>query len=169
MHADNANFGPGLSKAESYDLLVTSLQGLLIDNWVANLANTASLLWHHFHSQPSPQNEVNWAGFYTTASAQSLVLGPFMGKVACQTIDFGRGVCGAAAAKRETQIVKDVHAHPDHIACDGDTNSEIVVPIVKNDKVVGVIDIDCTALDGFDEVDAEWLAKIANLLAPSMP
>ncbi|PRT53262.1 Free methionine-R-sulfoxide reductase [Wickerhamiella sorbophila] len=167
MHADNANFQAGLSKVESYEMLVMSLEGLLVENWVSNLANTASLLWHHFHSQPSPQKDVNWAGFYTTATANQLALGPFMGKVACQTIDFGRGVCGAAAATGKTQIVQNVHSHPDHIACDGDTKSEIVVPIINEGRIVGVIDIDCTELNGFDQVDAEWLEKIARLLAPS--
>jgi len=99
-----------------------------------------------------------------------------MGQVACQTIPFGKGVCGDAAVKAETQIVPDVEARPGHIACDGATKSEIVVPIVeasrmsgeeKSSRVVGVIDVDCADLEGFDEVDKKWLEKLAALLARS--
>jgi putative methionine-R-sulfoxide reductase with GAF domain len=92
-----------------------------------------------------------------------------MGRVACQTIPFGKGVCGDAAIKAETQLVPDVEARPGHIACDGDTKSEIVVPIVleAGSKVVGVIDVDCADLRGFDEVDQRWLEKLAALLARS--
>ncbi|OHW97089.1 gaf protein, partial [Colletotrichum incanum] len=98
----------------------------------------------------------------------SLILGPFMGKVACQTIPFGRGVCGAAAATRETQLVPDVDAFPGHIACDGDSKSEVVVPVVaEGGKLVAIIDVDCTVTEGFDEVDRVWLEKLAALLAKS--
>lgn len=94
-----------------------------------------------------------------------------MGRVACQTIPFGKGVCGTAAAKAETQLVPNVEEWPGHIACDGQTKSEIVVPIVlregQNKKVVGVIDIDCVDLEGFDDVDRKWLEKLAELLARS--
>jgi putative methionine-R-sulfoxide reductase with GAF domain len=92
-------------------------------------------------------------------------LGPFQGKVACQTIGFSRGVCGKAAATAVTQLVPDVEAFPGHIACDGHSKSEIVVPIVVARKVVAIIDIDCAVLDGFDEVDKIWLEKLAGLLA----
>ncbi|UQC85371.1 GAF domain-containing protein [Colletotrichum lupini] len=128
----------------------------------SNLANTASLLWHAYHSLPAPSNAVNWAGFYVldpststspSSAKRSLILGPFMGKVACQQIPFGRGVCGAAAATRQTQLVADVDAFPGHIACDGDSRSEVVVPIVVEDKLVAIIDVDCAERDGFDEVD----------------
>jgi len=103
----------------------------------SNTANTASLLWHAFHSLPSPSNHANWAGFYVLDKtvANQLILGPFHGKVACQTIAFARGVCGAAAASGETQLVPDVEQFPGHIACDGDSKSEIVVPIIKSGKV----------------------------------
>ncbi|WYZ41524.1 hypothetical protein EsH8_V_000419 [Colletotrichum jinshuiense] len=97
----------------------------------------------------------------------SLILGPFQGKVACQTIPFGRGVCGAAAATRETQLVPDVDAFPGHIACDGDSRSEVVVPIVAGGSLVAIIDVDCAEPDGFDEVDRVWLEKLAALLAKS--
>ncbi|KAK5053177.1 hypothetical protein LTR84_002151 [Exophiala bonariae] len=174
-HADASNFSPTLSKSEAYEQLISSLTALLIDqrNWVANTANTASLLWHLYHSFPStsPSSAVNWAGFYVldpTDPAGQLILGPFMGKVACQTIRIGRGVCGAAAqGTGRTVLVKDVEAFPGHIACDGDSRSEIVVPIRTGGKVVGVIDIDCAELEGFDEEDQKSLEAIADLLGKS--
>lgn len=103
----------------------------------SNLANTASLLWHALHALPSPSNQVNWAGFYVLdqKKPRQLILGPFHGKVACQTIAFGRGVCGAAAQTGETQLVPDVDKFPGHIACDSASKSEIVVPIIKDSKV----------------------------------
>ncbi|KAK1700560.1 GAF domain-like protein [Colletotrichum godetiae] len=134
----------------------------------SNLANTASLLWHAYHSLPAPSNAVNWAGFYVldpSSTKQSLILGPFMGKVACQQIPFGRGVCGAAAATQQTQLVADVDAFPGHIACDGDSKSEVVVPVVVEGKLVAIIDVDCAERDGFDEVDRVWLERLALLLA----
>ncbi|AEO62437.1 uncharacterized protein THITE_2106590 [Thermothielavioides terrestris NRRL 8126] len=138
---------------------------------VCNLANAASLLWHAYKSLPSPSNQVNWAGFYTRdplspPSAPQLILGPFQGKVACQTIAFGRGVCGTAAAAGATQLVRDVARFPGHIACDAASRSEIVVPIVAAGRgVVAIIDVDCAVEDGFDEVDREWLERLAKLLA----
>lgn len=103
----------------------------------SNTANAASLIWHAVHALPPPSNRVNWAGFYVSdpTTPNQLILGPFQGKVACQTIAFGKGVCGAAAEKRETQLVPDVEAFPGHIACDGDSRSEVVVPVVKSGKV----------------------------------
>ena len=103
----------------------------------SNFANTASLLWHALHAIPSPSDKVNWAGFYVvdTSKQQQLILGPFHGKVACQTIAFGRGVCGKAAVEGKTQLVPNVDAFPGHIACDGDSKSEIVVPIVHSGQV----------------------------------
>jgi L-methionine (R)-S-oxide reductase len=119
---------------------------------------------------------VNWAGFYvldpdSQPDKKQLILGPFQGKVACQTILFGRGVCGAAASTGETQLVPDVEAFPGHIACDGDSKSEIVVPIIAEKdgsrQVVAIIDIDCAETNGFDEVDQRWLEKLAGLLSTS--
>ncbi|KAM0333265.1 hypothetical protein ACHAQA_001926 [Verticillium albo-atrum] len=180
VHADASNFAAGVTKAEAYEQVLAQAEGLFHEqrNWVSpalsstpiNLSNTASLLWHALHSLPAPSDAVNWAGFYVLdprATGQQLILGPFHGKVACQTIAFGRGVCGAAAATGETQLVRDVEAFPGHIACDGDSKSEIVVPIVVEGKVVAIIDIDCAVLDGFDEVDREWLERLAVLLAKS--
>ncbi|KAL7622804.1 hypothetical protein AAE478_006483 [Parahypoxylon ruwenzoriense] len=115
-------------------------------------------------------------GFYTldpraAASKPQLILGPFQGKVACQTIAFGRGVCGAAAETQTTQLVPDVEKFPGHIACDGDSRSEIVVPIVVGDgearKLVAIIDIDCADVNGFDEVDKKHLEQLAALLGRS--
>jgi L-methionine (R)-S-oxide reductase len=118
---------------------------------------------------------VNWAGFYVldkSSKEPQLILGPFQGKVACQTIKFGKGVCGTAAATHETQLVRDVEGFPGHIACDGDSKSEIVVPILVaqddgSKKLVAIIDIDCAELNGFDEVDKENLEQLAALLATS--
>jgi len=108
----------------------------------SNTSNTASLLWHALHALPAPSNKTNWAGFYVLDPSREaagkkpqLILGPFQGKVACQVIAFGRGVCGAAAASGETQLVGDVDLFPGHIACDGDSKSEIVVPVVVDGRV----------------------------------
>ncbi|KAI0431681.1 GAF domain-like protein [Xylaria sp. FL1042] len=178
VHADASNFADGVTKEEAYEQVLLQAEGLFDGqrNWVCNLSNTASLLWHAYKSLPFPSNQVNWAGFYTldaqeTAKPQ-LILGPFQGKVACQTIVFGRGVCGAAAATQTTQLVPDVEQFPGHIACDGDSKSEIVVPIVvagagDAKKVVAIIDIDCADLNGFDEVDKKYLEQLAELLGRS--
>lgn len=103
----------------------------------SNFSNAAALLWHAYHSLPAPSSAVNWAGFYFTdpTNPRQLILGPFQGQVACQAIAFGRGVCGAAAKTKVTQLVEDVEKFPGHIACDGASKSEIVVPIVQNEKV----------------------------------
>lgn len=178
VHADSSNFASGVTKEEAYKQVLEQAEALLEGqrNWVCNLANTASLLWHAYKSLPSPSADVNWAGFYvldpksssSSTSKRQLILGPFQGKVACQTILFGRGVCGTAASSKETQLVPDVEAFPGHIACDGDSKSEIVVPILRSGgegDVVAIIDIDCAELNGFDEVDQIWLEKLAVLLA----
>ncbi|KAI1100956.1 GAF domain-like protein [Jackrogersella minutella] len=178
VHADASNFVEGVTKEQAYAQVLLQAEGLFDGqrNWVCNLANAASLLWHAYKSLPHPSNQVNWAGFYTldpraASSKPQLILGPFQGKVACQTIAFGRGVCGAAADTQATQLVPDVEKFPGHIACDGDSKSEIVVPIVverdegKTKKLVAIIDIDCADLDGFDEVDKKYLEQLAGLLA----
>ncbi|KAI1465929.1 GAF domain-like protein [Daldinia caldariorum] len=181
VHADASNFAEGVTKDEAYTQVLLQAEGLFDGqrNWVrlCNLANTASLLWHAYKSLPHPSNQVNWAGFYTldrqsTSSKRQLVLGPFQGKVACQTIAFGKGVCGAAAETQTTQLVPDVEKFPGHIACDGDSKSEIVVPIVVEGeggekKLVAIIDIDCADLNGFDDVDKKYLEQLAELLGKS--
>ncbi|KAH7092006.1 GAF domain-like protein [Paraphoma chrysanthemicola] len=171
VHADSSSFRTGMSKKEVYAQVLEQAR-VLFDgqrNWICNFSNTSSLLWHAFHSLPSPSNAVNWAGFYFTnpSDPSQLILGPFQGQVACQIIAFGRGVCGTAAATQETQLVPDVEAFPGHIACDGATKSEIVVPIVKAGKVVAIIDIDCADLNGFGSEDQEALEALARLLAES--
>ncbi|ORY68801.1 GAF domain nucleotide-binding protein [Pseudomassariella vexata] len=178
VHADASNFVIGVTKDQAYEQVLMQAEGLFDGqrNWVCNLSNAASLLWHAYKSLPSPSNQVNWAGFYTLnplSPSPQLILGPFQGKVACQTIAFSRGVCGVAAATQTTQLVRDVDAFPGHIACDGDSRSEIVVPIVVSQegtgekKLVAIIDIDCAVLDGFDEVDRVYLEKLGGLIGRS--
>lgn len=122
---------------------------------IANAANLSALL---FNSLP----QVNWAGFYFLRG-DTLVVGPFQGRPACVRIPIGRGVCGTAAAARQTQIVKDVNAFEDHIACDADSRSEIVVPLVREDSVLGVLDLDAPVPDRFDEVDRYGLERVAGI------
>ncbi|KTE27829.1 MULTISPECIES: GAF domain-containing protein [unclassified Sphingopyxis] len=129
---------------------------------IANMANVAALVW-----QAIP--DLNWAGFYRFDGTE-LVLGPFQGKAACIRIPLDKGVCGAAARLRETQRVEDVHAFPGHIACDADSRSELVVPIVADDRLIGVLDLDSPSPARFtaeDQSGAEILvARIAAALAP---
>ena len=125
---------------------------------IANMANVAALLWQFLP-------DLNWAGFYRTVGADELVLGPFQGKSACIRIPFGRGVCGAAAASGETQLVEDVHAFPGHIACDIDSRSELVVPVVRDGRVIAVIDLDSPLPARFDAEDARGVEAIAALLS----
>ncbi|KAG9244764.1 GAF domain-like protein [Calycina marina] len=171
VHADSSNFASGISKEGAYKHVLEQAEALFQGqtNWVCNLANTSSLLWHAFHSLPSPSSDVNWAGFYTIdpKKANQLILGPFHGKVACETIAFSRGVCGAAARDGSTKLVQNVRAFPGHIACDGASMSEIVVPIIVDGEVKAIIDVDCAVKSGFDEVDQLWLEKLAALLAES--
>ncbi|KAK6526280.1 hypothetical protein TWF694_004881 [Orbilia ellipsospora] len=167
VHADATQFASGATKQEVYDQVQEELHSLMEGqrNWICNLSNAASLLWYAFKALPEPSNRVNWAGFYVRNGQSELILGPFQGRVACQTISFSRGVCGRAASTLETQIVDDVHAFPGHVACDSSTKSEIVVPILFNGEIVGVIDIDCEEEQGFTEEDRTGLERIAALLA----
>lgn len=120
------------------------------------LSNCAALLWEALE-------DVNWAGFYLLKQ-DALYLGPFQGKVACTTIPVGRGVCGTAAATRQVQLVEDVHAFPGHIACDSASNSEIVLPLIVSERLVGVMDIDSPLLGRFTQEDAEGLAALCRVL-----
>ncbi|KAL8363116.1 hypothetical protein RB601_009073, partial [Gaeumannomyces tritici] len=183
VHADASNFAPGVTKDEAYRQVLEQAEALFDGqrNWVCNLSNTAALLWHAYKSLPAPSSAVNWAGFYTLdprpgpGGRPRLILGPFQGKVACQTIAFGRGVCGAAAETRAAQLVPDVDTFPGHIACDSESRSEVVVPVVVvapedgggGGKVVAIIDVDCAEPGGFDDVDRVWLEKLAGLIARS--
>lgn len=145
-------------KSVLYRQLVDELRGLLAGerDWIANLANSAALI---YHSLP----DLNWAGFYLLKDGE-LVVGPFQGKPACVRIALGRGVCGTAATQRQTQVVRDVHEFPGHIACDAASNSEIVVPMIKNGEVIGVLDLDSPKLARFDEQDREGLEQFVAVL-----
>jgi len=142
------------SKPKLYENLVLQLRSLLAGerDFIANAANFASLL---YHSLP----DLNWAGFYFLQD-EELVLGPFQGKPACVRIAMGKGVCGVAAARRETIIVANVHDFPGHIACDSASNSEIVVPLVKEGRLLGVLDLDSPQFARFDDGDAEGLNRL---------
>ncbi|OSS52041.1 hypothetical protein B5807_03204 [Epicoccum nigrum] len=169
VHADASSFADGLTKQEVYVQVLEQAEALFDGqrNWVCNFSNTASLLWHAYHSLSAPSSSVNWSGFYflNPSKPQQLLLGPFHGQVACQTINFGRGVCGAAAKTQQTQLVPDVEKFPGHIACDGASKSEIVVPIIKDGKCVAIIDIDCAEENGFDAEDQKALEELAAMLA----
>jgi GAF domain-containing protein len=123
---------------------------------VANMANVAALVWQFVP-------DLNWAGFYRVVDGE-LVLGPFIGKPACIRIPFGQGVCGTAAASGATQLVPDVHAFPGHIACDGASRSELVVPVLRDGLVLAVIDLDSPSLARFDAQDAAGIEALAALL-----
>ncbi|KAI5949852.1 YKL069W [Candida margitis] len=212
-HADYTNFSSSTStsatsetKRETLQQLLDAYTALETPYLISNLSNCASLLWHAYHSLGI---NVNWTGFYTSenyhqinhtsqhktnsnsnsnnstnsSTTPELLLGPFQGKVACQSIKWGQGVCGTAAATAQSQVVSDINKFPGHIACDGETKSEIVVPIILHhqrqtdngnnkgtddgDTVVGVIDLDCLDLAGFDETDREYLEQLAALLSKS--
>ena len=121
----------------------------------SNAAQFSAFLFHELA-------DLNWAGFYLAKDGE-LVLGPFQGKVACVRIAFGRGVCGAAAASLQTQRVEDVHAFPGHIACDSASNSELVVPLVKKGRLIGVLDLDSPSVGRFTEVDQAGIEALAEI------
>ena len=145
-------------KMTDYNELNMNLRGLIenIPHPIANLANASALLYDKL-------SDLNWAGFYLMEDGK-LVLGPFQGKVACIEIKVGRGVCGTAVEKDATMLVPNVHEFPGHIACDGASNSEIVVPIHKDGKVYGVLDIDSPSLNRFSEEDKAGLEEFAHIL-----
>ena len=140
---------------EPYAELITQAEGLFEgerDPW-ANAANLAALIWDRLPG-------LNWAGFYFLRGGQ-LVVGPFQGKIACVRIPLGQGVCGKAALRREALIVPDVHRFPGHIVCDAAANSEIVVPLESQDRLVGVLDLDSPDYGRFGSTDAAGLATLA--------
>src|SRR6185503_17665698 len=149
------------SKAELYDQVTRQLSSLLAGerDLVANAANFSSLI---FHSLP----DLNWAGFYFEKDGE-LVLGPFQGQPACVRIKIGQGVCGAGAAKCETIIVPNVHEFPGHIACDSASNSEIVVPLLKGSRLIGVLDLDSPLPARFDQDDARGFDSLVRILLSS--
>lgn len=146
---------------EGYDLLAAQLQALLADerDFIANAAQFSAFL----HTQIT---DLNWAGFYLNRN-EELVLGPFQGKVACVRIPFGRGVCGAAAQSRQIQRVEDVHAFAGHIACDSASNSELVIPLIKEGRLIGVLDLDSPKLGRFKEEDQKGIERMAAIFLAS--
>ena len=146
-----------LDKNKFYRELQLEVSGILEKEWFVNLANVAALLKQHL-----PQ--VNWVGFYL-ACGDELLLSSFQGLPACTRIRFGKGVCGTAAANRQTLLVPDVDQFPGHIVCDGASRSEIVIPIIVNEKVLAVLDVDSPILNRFDEVDQKGLEAIVSVLA----
>ena len=141
-----------------YSLMNKQLLSLTegVEDGISNLANASALLFHTLEG-------LNWAGFYLYKNGV-LLLGPFQGKTACTKIPMGKGVCGTAAEKGETIVVPDVHAFPGHIACDGDSNSEIVIPLYVKGSLYGVLDIDSPLLDRFSKADREGLELFARTL-----
>jgi len=146
-----------------YPLLRSQLLALINGETdaLANASNFVALLFNALH-------DVNWLGIYVVRD-EELVLGPFQGKPACVRIALGTGVCGTAAASKQTQRVADVHAFPGHIACDADSRSEIVVPLIANDALIGVLDIDSPILDRFSEVDQEGVEMLCQAFCESVP
>lgn len=146
------------SRDKNYDLLIKQLKALVEDekNAIANLSNASALLNQFL-------DRVNWTGFYLIEDGE-LVLGPFQGLPACVRIPLGRGVCGTAAANKETQRIEDVHLFPGHIACDAASQSEIVVPMIKDGEVIGVLDIDSPEKNRFDELDQQKLEEFVEVL-----
>ena len=147
------------SKKERYEELLPQISGLLDEesDLIANLANVSAALKTAF-------SHYSWVGFYLLKN-EELVLGPFQGKVACVRIPLGKGVCGTAAMRRETVVVQDVTKFQGHIACDPDSRSEIVVPMVRGIHLCGVIDVDSYERDAFDETDRMYLEKIAEIVS----
>lgn len=150
----------GQPKNTLYRDLAASLESLAAEETdaIANLANASALLFHAL-------DRINWCGFYL-ARGEELVLGPFQGKPACVRIPMGKGVCGAAAARRETLVVPDVNAFPGHIACDATSRSEIVVPILEEEELRGVLDVDAPEKNRFDEEDRAGLELFVRTLVP---
>ena len=145
-------------KKALYRLIITQIQGLTdgISDLVANLANVSALL-------NQALTDINWVGFYLIKDGR-LILGPFQGKPACVEIQIGCGVCGTAVEKDEIILVEDVHEFPGHIACDSASRSEIVLPIHKDEEVIGVLDIDSPLIARFDEEDREGLSRVVQML-----
>lgn len=145
------------TKEKQYQLLLKQAEALVKDeaNLIANMANLSSLIHYTFGFW--------WTGFYLVDGKQ-LVLGPFQGPLACTRIPFGRGVCGSAWEQKQTLVVPDVEQFPGHIACSSESRSEIVVPLIKDGEVWGELDIDSKELNTFDEIDKQWLERIAEVL-----
>jgi GAF domain-containing protein len=151
-----------MQKKQEYETVLLAVKGLVTDPQlpVSLYANVSALL-------KQTLSDVSWVGFYLF-NGTALYLGPFQGKVACVDITLDRGVCGLAARSKKTVVVPDVHKFPGHIACDEGSNSEIVIPIVKNNQLIGVLDIDSYSLSRFDAVDQTYLEKFVKVIAESL-
>lgn len=156
--AEDLTIVKGASKEAKYQSLIPQIEGLLYgeENLVANLANISAALKEGM--------DFFWVGFYLVDSDDELVLGPFQGPVACTRIRKGKGVCGSSWEKDKTLIVPNVDEFPGHIACASASKSEIVLPLKKNGKIIGVLDVDSDQLNDFDEQDQQYLQQILNLL-----
>jgi GAF domain-containing protein len=150
------------NKNKHYNLINAQVQALISDesDMIANMANIAAVLFNNLE-------QINWAGFYLFKQEQ-LVLGPFQGQPACVRIPMGKGVCGTSAATRQTVIVEDVDEFAGHIACDVASNSEIVIPIVFNQQLIGVLDIDSPKTARFDEHDRQGLESLVSILQKTL-
>ncbi|MBV1734735.1 MAG: GAF domain-containing protein [Candidatus Desulforudis sp.] len=154
--------GKPADRIEAYQLLLAQAQALLEgeSDFIANCANISALLNLFVE-------KINWVGFYLSKNNE-LVLGPFQGNPACVRIPFDRGVCGKAASTKTVQRIDNVHLFPGHIACDSASNSELVIPMIKDGLVIGVLDIDSPVFSRFDSTDITWLSKIVELLTQSV-
>ena len=151
---DLQSTGAGL---DGYGLLTAQLESLLADerDFIANAAQFSAFLY-------TQMDDLNWAGFYFNRD-EELVLGPFQGQIACVRIAIGRGVCGTAAETRQTQRVEDVHAFAGHIACDSASNSELVVPLIRDGRLLGVLDLDSPSVGRFSEEDQAGVEKLVEI------
>jgi GAF domain-containing protein len=156
--AEEISIDRHLAEEERYRLLSSQLKALMVkeDNLISNLSNFAAAIKDTFE-------KVSWVGFYLF-DGKKLYLGPFQGKVACTNIEIGKGVCGSSAAKRETIIVPDVDKFPGHIACDSNSKSEIVVPLIQKDHLLGALDLDSHEYNSFGKTDKEYLEEICKFL-----
>jgi len=146
-------------KPTLYRDLASALEGLVAGepDAIANMANASALIWETLP-------DLNWVGFYRNVGGE-LVLGPFQGRPACIRIPFGTGVCGVAAQTRAVQRIEDVHAFPGHIACDSASNSEIVVPLIRDGELLGVLDLDSPNTGRFDEEDEAGIVRLGEILS----
>ncbi len=157
--AESLSIDKNLCKEDKYILLLVQLKSLLSkeDNLISNLANASAAIKQTF-------DKVSWVGFYIF-NGEKLYLGPFQGKVACTSIEVGKGVCGSAAKEKKTFIVPDVNKFPGHIFCDADSKSEIVIPVIKRQELVAVLDLDSDSFNSFDEIDGKYLENFCNFIS----
>lgn len=157
--AETLNIDKSLNQEEIYKTIIPQIKSLLSKEFkeITNLSNLAAILKQSF-------DKISWVGFYLL-DGKKLYLGPFQGKVACVEIALGKGVCGKSAAEEKPVIVPDVNKFPGHIFCDPDSKSEIVIPIIKDKKLFGVLDLDSSDYNSFDKTDEKYLTEICNYLS----